>query len=188
MSDLPLEPQNADAPDLIESDPLSPREALFCKYYSDIESSSYGRATRSAERAGYESEPHQAAWRLRRRPRIIEKIAEYQAAALASVGKVFSDLENQRLLALEKGDLQAANRASELQGKHLAMFTDRVVIDEVVVHEYDERVAEAASRLARLLLEEEGDEALGLLASAPARLPAPAVQESRESGQERKRL
>jgi hypothetical protein len=94
----------------------------------------------------------------------VAKIEEYQAATMATIGKVFSDLENQRLLALAKvpPDIQAANRSSELQGKHLAMFTDRVVVDEVIVHEYDAALAVEAHRLARVLLEEAGDRALGL--------------------------
>ena len=158
MSDLPAEIEDDDG-DLIEgSDPLTPREEVFAAAYSCPESDSYGRATRSAAAAGY-AEPHNAAWRLRRRPRVVARIAQYQAATMATIGKVFSDLENQRLLALAKDppDVQAANRASELQGKHLAMFTDRVVVDEVVVHEYDAVRAVECNRIARLLIEEDGD-------------------------------
>jgi len=163
MSDLPAEIEDDDG-DLIEgSDPLTPREEVFAAAYACPESATYGRATKSAEVAGYKGQPHAAAWRLRRRPRVVAKIEEYQRATMATIGKVFSDLENQRLLALAKGDIQAANRSSELQGKHLAMFTDRVVVDEVIVHEYDERIALEASRIARVLIEDAGAAGLGAL-------------------------
>lgn len=165
MSDVPsvIDAEDDDG-DLIEgSDPLTPREADFVERYSNPESASYGQATLSARLAGYGGQAHNSAWRLRRRPRVVAKIAENQAAVMATIGKVFSDLENQRLLALAKDppDIQAANRSSELQGKHLAMFTDRVVVDEVIVHEYDERIALEASRIARVLIEDAGERGLG---------------------------
>jgi len=162
MSDLPAEIEDDDG-DLIEgSDPLTPREEVFAAAYANPESTTYGRATKSAAAAGY-GQPHNAAWKLRRRPRVVARIEEYQRATMATIGKVFSDLENQRLLALAKDppDIQAANRSSELQGKHLAMFTDRVVVDEVIVHEYDERIALEASRIARVLIEDAGERGLG---------------------------
>ena len=165
MSDVPNVIDAEDDDDLIEGpDPLTPREEVFCAAYANPESATYGRATKSAEVAGYKGQPHASAWRLRRRPRVVAKIEEYQRATMATIGKVFSDLENQRLLALAKDppDIQAANRSSELQGKHLAMFTDRVVVDEVVVHEYDAVRAVECSRIARLLIEEDGDRLLGL--------------------------
>ena len=153
MSNLPveLEPDDDDL-ELVEGpDPLTPREEVFVAAYSSPESATYSRATKSAEVAGY-SQPHNAAWKLRRRPRIIAKIAEYQKEAMASVGRIFSDLENQRLLALAKGDIQAANRASELQGKHLAMFTDRVVLDEPPIM-FDSALADQMSKLGMEVLE-----------------------------------
>jgi len=172
MNNVPSTIDDDDDLDLIEGpDPLTPREEVFCKAYADPESATYSRATKSAEVAGY-AQPHNAQWKLRRRPRIVQRIAEYQKATMAVVGKVFSDLENQRLLALEKGDIQAANRASELQGKHLAMFTDRVVVDEMVRVEYDVRLEAEAHAIARMRLEEAGAAGLGVLPAdaAPAQL------------------
>jgi phage terminase small subunit len=162
MSNLPTKIDDGDLDDLLEELPQPvPRWEIFCKAFADPESASYGRATKSAVAAGYESEPHQAAWRLRQQKRVILRIEEFQAAAMAKVGKVFSDLENQRLLALEKGDIQAANRASELQGKHLAMFTDRVVVEESPMG-FDPALVEAASALGMTLLERAGCRAAGL--------------------------
>jgi len=167
MNDLPAEIEAEDGDLIEESDPLTPREADFVERYSNPESESYGQATKSARLAGYGGQAHAAAWRLRRRARVMAKIEERQRATMATIGKIFSDLENQRLLALAKNppDIQAANRSSELQGRHLAMFTDRVVVDEMVVHEYDALLEVEAHRLARLLLEDAGDRGLG---AAPA--------------------
>jgi hypothetical protein len=132
--------------------PLTPKEEMFCRAYADPESATYGQATKSAEVAQYQ-EPHNAAWKLRRRPRIIARIAEYEKLTRACVGKVLTDLEHERQLALAKGDIAAAIRASELQGKHLAMFTDRMAVDDsATVERYDARRAEEASRIVAILL------------------------------------
>lgn len=161
MSNVPSEIE-AEADDLIEGvDPLTPLEEVFAAAFANVESVTYGNATASARVAGYKS-PENAAWRLRRRPRVMAKIAAHQKGTIATIGKVFSDLENQRLLAIAKGDIQAANRSSELQGKHLAMFTDRVLVDEVVRHEYDAKIAAEVCHLARQRLENAGPAGLGV--------------------------
>jgi len=155
--------------------PLTPREERWVKLYADVESPFYGRATAAAREAGY-VQPASAAHKLRRRPRIIARVAQFQKSAMACAAKIFSDLEYQRLVALAKNppDVAAANKASELQGKHLSMFTDlRVVVDEPAVREYDARLAIEASRLARIALEEMGDRAMGLL---PAEVSKPAPE------------
>lgn len=137
--------------------PLSPKEEAFCRAYGDPESTTYGRATRSAEAAGY-IQGWNASWKLRRRPRIIDRLEQYQALARAAVGRVLSDLENERLIALAKDppDVGAAIRATELQGKHLQMFTEAgtvTAIDLVVRREYSEAEVIEAKRITRLLLE-----------------------------------
>ncbi len=162
--------------------PLSPQEERFCRFYGDPESETYGKATASAEAAQY-GEPHNAAWKLRRRPRIIERLREYEKVSAAAVGRVMTDLEHIRQRALAEGGaagLAVACRAVELMGRHVAAFADVVVVDEPAQHQYDERLAVEASRLARIALEEMGDRAMGLPAGpvvegqvAPAALPEP---------------
>ena len=146
---------------------LTPKEELFVRAFCDPQSSTYSKATKSAEVARY-SEPHNAQWRLRRRPRIIQRIGEYERLVCVQIGKVLSDLEHERLLALEKGDVASAIRASELQGKHLAMFTDKVAVDETYVHVYDERAAIETRKITRILL-------LGSVEQGPLLLDAPSV-------------
>ena len=153
-----------DGDDLVSGPaPLTPKEEAFARCYGDPESPTYGNATKSAMAAGY-PQPHNAGWRLRRRPKIIARLEEFQEVARAAAGRVLADLEHVRQKALEKGDLAVATRCSELQGKHLGMFFERSVLtlDEPAQREYDERLSVEASRLAKVLLEEEGDRILGL--------------------------
>ena len=130
---------------------LTPKEALFVSAFADVESETFGRATLSAEKAGYAS-PRDSAWKLRRRPRIAAAIAEMEKTVRVQVGKVLSDLEYTRLAALTKGDLATAARCSELQGKHLSMFADVTIVAPDETYRYDKRVAEDTRTLTALLL------------------------------------
>ena len=159
---------------LIEGVPLTPKEELFVRAFCDVESETFGRAVKSAAVAQY-VEPRNAAWKLRRRPRIIARIAEYEKLVRVQIGKVLSDLEHERLAALEKGDIASAIRASELQGKHLAMFTDKVAVDYPEIGEYDERAALDARRITVFLLTTPPDPAL-LDAPVPAAVEAQAQE------------
>jgi len=145
--------------------PLTPQEETFCRAFGDPESETYGKGAKSAAAAKY-SEPHNAAWKLRRRPRIIARLEEMQEEASAALGKVMSDLEHTRLRALAEGGaagLAVAARCSELQGKRLGAFRDVFAVDDPAERrEWDEKMAVEVSRLARLLIEQDGDRLLGL--------------------------
>jgi hypothetical protein len=173
--------------------PLTPREEAFCVAFGDPESLHYGRPTKAAVAAGYpEKSAWNTAWKLRRRPRIIARLGEFQAAAKAVAAKVLTDLENTRLLALEKGDLAVAARCSELQGKHIGMFYERNVLTLDSPGTYDPIRAQEARRITAILLM---NPALGLppgteapAAAAPASLlqnapPARATLEQIERAQ-----
>ena len=142
--------------------PLSPKEELFCRAWGDPQSETFGRATKSAAVAGY-TQPHNAAWKLRRRPRIIARLKEYEEMAAADLGRVMATIEHIRLAAEEKGDHATALRAAELQGRRLGAFFERSVLtlDVPAQHEYDAVLAVEASRIARLLIEEAGAAGLG---------------------------
>jgi hypothetical protein len=162
--------------------PLTPKEEAFCVAFGDPESVTYGRSEKSAAAAGY-VQPRSAGWKLRRRPRIIARLGEFQAAAKAVAAKVLTDLENTRLLALEKGDLAVAARCSELQGKHIGMFYERNVLTLDSPGVYDPVLAIEARRITRFLLMNPVDPAL--LPEAPllpaAAEPVPAAQPTRAS-------
>ncbi len=67
---------------------------------------------------------------MRKNPRINRAVrAIFREAFDANhltIDKVITDLELQRQAAIAKGDINAANKSSELQGKYLKMFADRV--------------------------------------------------------------
>jgi hypothetical protein len=67
-----------------------------------------------------------------------------------TVDTTLSKLEHTGILALEKGDLSTATRCWELQGKFLAMFTDRQEISEPARRELDAAEMAEATELARL--------------------------------------
>ena len=111
--------------------PLSERERAFVKWYFSEECNMNG--TEAAERAGYTGSRNSlrvTANRVKKRPHVKAamdaELARATAGADVSVEKVLIDLENQRAEALEAGNYSAAVKCSELQGKHLKMFTERV--------------------------------------------------------------
>ena len=153
MSGELIKPETDD--DLIGPAPLSPKELAFCEAFANPESATFGNARKSAESAGY-VQAHNAGWKLRRRPRIIAKLQEYHAAVTVAVGRVLADLENERRLAVEKGDLATAVRASELMGKHLGMFLERNILTEfdlTTTREFTDAERIQGGEIARYMLE-----------------------------------
>ena len=151
MSEQGLTETDADA--LVPELPLTPREEAFCVAFGDPESLHYGRPTKAAVAAGYpEKSAWNTAWKLRRRPRIIARLAEFQAAATAAASKVLSDLENTRLQALAAGDWATSARCSQLQGQALGIFYERNILSVDNTPVYDERAALDARRITRILL------------------------------------
>jgi phage terminase small subunit len=139
---------------------LTPKELKFCHAFADPESESYGLATESAKAAGY-SQPHTAAWKLRRRENVQRYLGKLYEHTFAAVARVMSDIEHERLLAIKKGDISSALRASELQGKRLGAFIESqqlIVEHQHVMAEVSQREAQKLAR-AMLMLEDEQAEA-----------------------------
>lgn len=113
-------------------DHLTAREERFCQYYTAIGTDTASHATKAAEAAGYRT-PHNAGWRLLQRPAVRERIhqihQERMDKHLLTPEHVLMKTEHLRIRAEEKGDLATAARCVELQGKHLAMFSDHVQVD-----------------------------------------------------------
>ena len=106
---------------------LNPKEQLFCSHYTAIGTPTFCHAERSAIQAGYsEKSARNSATALLKRADIQKRIAELNNENLSrnrvTTDKVLRDLENTRILALDKQDLSTATRCSELQGKYLALF------------------------------------------------------------------
>jgi phage terminase small subunit len=110
---------------------LKPRQDSFCVHYTTIGSETYSHGTKAALAAGYsESSAHVTATKLLKREPIQNRITELQAENmrrnLITVDKVLADLEHDKLLARERHQYSVAKSCTELQGKYLAMFTDKM--------------------------------------------------------------
>ena len=124
-------------------DKLTPRQDSFCVHYTTIGSETYSHGTKAALAAGYsESSAHVTATKLLKqeaiRNRIIELQAENMKRNLITVDKVLADLEHDKLLAREHRQYGVAKGCTELQGKYLAMFTDRHINEDAEKHELTE--------------------------------------------------
>jgi len=143
----------------------SPIEELFCRAYADPQSETYSQASESAKKAGFSARgARTAAWRALKRSCVKARLKEIYAASDFSADRVMSNLESDRLKALEKGDIGAAIRADELMGKRLGMFSDRLI-----------SVFEEPARRVELDASEQREAAL--LATLRLRLPMSSVFE-----------
>lgn len=137
----------------------------------------YGNGTESARKAGYKGNDAtlaQVAAENLRKPQIVEEIERLEKQALKgseiTVEKVLRDLEDQRREALSAGQYAPAVRCSELQGKYLKMFTERI---EHVQTIEDVPTAELV-RIAKEIAEAGGIDIVGLFAGTdPAGGPLP---------------
>ncbi len=139
----------------VEGTGLSLKEEAFARAYGDPDSETFGNKTASAAAAGYGS-PRDSGWRAAKRPRVQQRIAELQAEARAAEPQVLANLEHVRRLAIEKGDLATALRATELAGKRLGLFYEAhsvTMAGELERREWDETVAVQAVEIGKILLE-----------------------------------
>jgi phage terminase small subunit len=99
------------------------------------------------------------AHKLLRDQRIIDRINQLHAENMArnrvTVDSVLSNLEHDRALARENHQYAVAKACTELQGRYLAMFTDRQQVEDVTeTRRLTEREAEEARRIAEIRLRE----------------------------------
>lgn len=176
---------------------LGQKADAFCVHFTTLGAETFGRAERSAIAAGYgEKSARNRATALLKKPEVQARISELHTANMSknflTTAKVLNDLESVRLQAVEKSDLSAAIRASELQGKFLAMFTDRQeLVAPEMQRELDEREAEECRQIAliRLRMQIEGQgvgEAVGMLGEAvelsPVFTPSLQAENRQENG------
>jgi phage terminase small subunit len=116
---------------------LTPRQRRFAEAYAAC-----GNASEAARRAGYSIQraPHTGA-RLMKNGHVIAKITELQAEATARAEIEVDDVID--MLLASYTDAKTANqhgpavRCAELLGKHLSMFTDRLLVEEQGVSDDD---------------------------------------------------
>ncbi|MHC4160113.1 MAG: terminase small subunit [Planctomycetota bacterium] len=111
---------------------LNQQQDAFCVHYTTIGSDTYGHGTKSAKAAGYsEKTAYSQATRLLKKAEIRQRISALHAENMQrnylTIEKVLDDLEHEKLLARQEGQHSVATKCSELQGKYLAMFTDKSV-------------------------------------------------------------
>lgn len=129
---------------------LRDKHEAFCQeYLKDL------HGTNAALRAGYgEKGARRTATRLLASPAVKMRIAELMAARAEETGAdaayVVRELMTNVTAARAKHDYNSSNRALELIGKHLAMFTDKLNIYRDVATLTDEEL-EAEARELRLV-------------------------------------
>lgn len=107
------------------------RKAFVVEYLKDK------NATRAAIRAGYSKKTaYSIGGELLNIPEIAKIIEETQQEIAHKCGitveKVLNDIEDCRVRAKFMGEHNSELRASELEGKHLQMFTDVIKTDQVI--------------------------------------------------------
>jgi phage terminase small subunit len=120
---------------------LKPRQDSFCVHYTTIGSETYSHGTKAALAAGYsESSAHVTATTLLKqeaiRNRIIELQAENMKRNLITIDKVLADLEHDKIMARKHNQYSVSKGCTELQGKYLAMFTDKLKTETTEIRKY----------------------------------------------------
>ncbi len=144
---------------------LTGKQLAFCRWYVSAEVDF--NATEAARRAGYKGNATTLAamaYENIRKPHIAAHIEKLRAEALSgasiTVEKVLRDLEVTRAKALADGQYTAAKGCSELQGKYLKMFTDRVEHVQAVEDVSDEELAQL---IQELMLQAGGEQIIATL-------------------------
>ena len=111
---------------------LNQQQDTFCIHYTTIGSETYGHGTKSAKEAGYsEKTAYSQATRLLKKAEIQQRLSDIHAENMQRnyliVEKVLDDLEHEKILARQAGQHSVVTKCCELQGKYLAMFTDKSV-------------------------------------------------------------
>ena len=128
---------------------LTAKEEAFCVAYTTIGSETFSNGTKSAIEAGYaEDSARTQAWRMLRKEHIKKRIRELydknMEENMVTTGSVMANLAHDRQMARKNHQYSVAIRATELEGKYLAMFTDRLATN----------TNESAEQLARMTEEE----------------------------------
>ncbi len=135
---------------------LTELQYRFCEYFAAGDTQ--GRARDSAVKAGYQGGPKVASARateMLAMPKIQEQIRKLQIKVNrkqgVTVDSILNDLKRLQQKAEDEGNYPSALKATELLGKHLAMFTDRIEhvrsIEEVSTEELLGLVSELRAKL-----------------------------------------
>jgi hypothetical protein len=136
-----------------QTETLTLKQDSFCVHYTTIGTETYSNGTKSAIAAGYsEKGAYARASELLRNRKVWERISalhkENMSRNNVTPDSVLANIEHDRMLAREKGDISSAIRADELQGKTLAMFKESHLIGQ---DEQQRKLNELEQRTAREL-------------------------------------
>ena len=114
---------------------LTAKEEAFCVAYTTIGSETFSNGTTSAIQAGYaEDSARTQAWRMLRKEHIKKRIRELydknMEENMVTVGSVLANLAHDRLMARKHNQYSVAKSCTELEGKYLAMFIDKLQTED----------------------------------------------------------
>lgn len=113
---------------------LTAKQAAFVRWYTTPGDTMYNgtESCRRAQYSGSDATLAQQAWENLRKPKIARAarriINEMYKANDITAERVLADIEMTRLLALQAGRFTDALKASELHGKYLKMFADKLEV------------------------------------------------------------
>ncbi len=142
-----------------ELDNYTIKQKAFCVHYTTIGSETFGNATKSAIEAGYsEKGAYARGSELLRNRKITDLISQLHTENMQrnhiTVDKVLADLEHDKIMARKHNQYGVSKACTELQGKYLAMFSDRQIIEQPDA-QVDQTKREQAKKLSLILLNPE---------------------------------
>ena len=113
---------------------LTAKQESFCVHYTTIGAETFGNGTKSAIAAEYsENSAYSQACNLLKNPKIQQRIkdlyAENMQRNIITVDKVLADLEHDKLMARQAGQYSVSYQCTVAQGKYLAMFADKHIVE-----------------------------------------------------------
>ncbi len=137
-----------------DDQPLTPKQDAFVHWYTSPGDGLFN-ATEAAALAGYKGSRNTLSQVGRQNLRKIkiwrairDRINEMYSAANLTVDRVLNDIEMTRQMALADGKYSAALRASELHGKYLSMWIERIEHVHTIDDASTEDLVALAERLA----------------------------------------
>jgi phage terminase small subunit len=135
---------------------LTVQEESFCVAYTAIGTDTFSNGTSSAIAAGYSEESARTqAWKLLKKDYIKARILALHEANMkdnmVSTASVLAELAHDRLMSRKNHQYSVSVKCTELEGRYLAMWTDKVQTEAVDQHKpKTEQEAEALDEAARV--------------------------------------
>lgn len=111
------------------------KQEAFAVAFTDLQADTFGNGEKSAVAARYsENSARTQAWRLLKNDDVNRRILELYDETLkgnrVTTESVLANLAHDRSMARKEGQYSVAVRCTELEGKYLSLFTDRLNISD----------------------------------------------------------